>query len=137
MRKKEIIEKDGIQYEVIKIIKEESKGKVIIGPGWDVTEYEKWYDEKFCLEAVKRNGYLLQYVKDQTEAVCLEAVKSDGDSLRYVKDQTEAVCLEAVKYVKDQTEAVCLEAVKSDGDSLQYVNKKVFINKNKKKQEKI
>ena len=36
------------------------------------------------LEAVKRNGYALRYVKDQTEAVCLEAVKEDGDALRYV-----------------------------------------------------
>ena len=86
-----------------------------------------------ALEAVKRNGCALQYVKDQTEAVCLEAVKEDGDALQYVKDQTEAVCLEAVKrngcalqYVKDQTEAVCLEAVKEDGDALQYVNPFVF-----------
>ena len=53
--------------------------------------------EKEALEAVKRNGDALQYVKDQTEAVCLEAVKRNGDALRYVKDQTEAVCLEAVK----------------------------------------
>ena len=49
------------------------------------------------MEAVKRNGYALQYVKDQTEAICLEAVKEDGYALRYVKDQTEAICLEAVK----------------------------------------
>ena len=50
-----------------------------------------------ALEAVKRNGDALQYVKDQTDAVCLEAVKEYGNALRYVKDQTEAVCLEAVK----------------------------------------
>jgi hypothetical protein len=116
MKKKEIIEKDGIQYEVIKIIKKESEKKVIVGPGWDLTQYEKWYDMKYCLEAVKSDGYSLQYVKDQTEAVCLEAVKRNGDSLQYVKDQTEAVCLEAVK---------------SDGYSLRYVNKKVFLNSKK------
>ena len=76
-------------------------------------EFELWSNEKHCLEAVKRNGYSLQYVKDQSEAVCLEAVKQDGYSLRYVKDQTEAVCLEAVK---------------QDGYSLQYVKeKKTFI----------
>ena len=40
--------------------------------------------EAVCLEAVKNDGYALQYVKDQTEAVCLEAVKNDGDALQYV-----------------------------------------------------
>ena len=37
-----------------------------------------------ALEAVKCNGYALQYVKEQTEAVCLEAVKRNGYALRYV-----------------------------------------------------
>jgi len=69
-----------------------------------------WSKEE-SLEAVKRNGYALRYVKDQTEAVCLEAVKRNGYALQYVKDQTEAVCLEAVK---------------QDGYALQYVNVNVF-----------
>ncbi len=67
-----------------------------------------------ALEAVKQNGYALQYVKEQTEAICLEAVKQDSDALQYVKEQTEAICLEAVKkngyalrYVKEHTEAIC------------------------------
>ena len=47
-----------------------------------------WYDEKYCLEAVKQNGYTLQYVKEQSEAVCLEAVKQNGDALRYVHRNT-------------------------------------------------
>ena len=37
-----------------------------------------------CLKAVERNGYALQYVKEQTEAVCLKAVESNGYALRYV-----------------------------------------------------
>ena len=41
-------------------------------------------NEKDALEAVKRNGYALQYVKDQTEAICLEAVKRNGYALQYV-----------------------------------------------------
>ena len=49
--------------------------------------FERWADESYCLEAVKRNGDSLQYVKEQTEAICLEAVKQDGDSLRYVKER--------------------------------------------------
>ena len=66
-----------------------------------------------ALEAVKKDGYALRYVKDQTEAMALEAVKKDGYALQYVKDQTEAVALEAVK---------------KDGDALQYVfSLKLFI----------
>ena len=40
-----------------------------------------------ALTAVERNGYALQYIKEQTEAVCLKAVKQNGDALRYVKDK--------------------------------------------------
>jgi len=47
-------------------------------------KYQGITEEKEALEAVKRNGDALQYVKDQSEAVCLEAVKNDGDALRYV-----------------------------------------------------
>jgi biotin operon repressor len=90
-------------------------------------QYVKEQTEAICLEAVKQNSYALRYVKDLTEDICLAAVKQDGYALAYVKDQTEAVCLEAVKqdgyalaYVKDQTEAICLEAVKQNGGALRY-----------------
>ena len=39
-----------------------------------------------AIEAVKENGYALQYVKEQSEAVCLAAVKEDGHALQYVID---------------------------------------------------
>ena len=57
-------------------------------------EFLEWCDEKYCLEAVKQDGYALRYVKEQSEAVCLEAVKQDGYALQYVKEPSEAVCLE-------------------------------------------
>ena len=66
-----------------------------------------------ALEAVKKGGYSLQYVKEQTPGICLEAVKQDGCSLQYVKEQTPEICLEAVK---------------QDGCSLRYVDKSVFDN---------
>ena len=34
-----------------------------------------WDDKNICLEAVKQNGYVLPYVKNQTEEICLESVK--------------------------------------------------------------
>ena len=60
MRKKEIIEKDGVKYEVVRVI--EKKQKKVIVNGLDVTDFEDWYDPGYCLEAVKRNGYSLRYV---------------------------------------------------------------------------
>ena len=53
-----------------------------------------WYKEKSCLEAVKRNGDALQYVKEQSEAVCLEAVKQDGYALLYVNIKTFGLRIE-------------------------------------------
>src|SRR5574344_1958171 len=69
-----------------------------------------WNNPKYCLEAVKQNGYALEYVKEQTPEICLEAVKQNGYALQYVKEQTQELCLEAVKedglalrWVKNQT----------------------------------
>ena len=39
------------------------------------------------LHAVKLNGKILKYFKEQTEEICLEAVKQDGFALKYVKNK--------------------------------------------------
>ena len=49
-----------------------------------IAEFELWSDEKYCMEAVKRDGDVLQYVKEQSEAICMEAVKQNGYALQYV-----------------------------------------------------
>ena len=46
----------------------------------------KYFTEAESLEAVKQDGYALEYVKEQTEAICLEAVMEDGDALKYVRE---------------------------------------------------
>ena len=51
---------------------------------WEKLTIKKNFEGKKAIEAVKQNGYALQYVKDQSEAVCIEAVKRNGDALRYV-----------------------------------------------------
>src|SRR6056297_133639 len=86
---KMIIEKDGKRYKVIEEIKQ--KYKIIVND-WDLTEYEKWYDKKYCLEAVKQDGDVLQFVKEQDKDICLEAVKEYGDALRFVKEQDKDIC---------------------------------------------
>jgi hypothetical protein len=110
--KEEIIVHEGRKPKVIAVIDDVKSQEEIF--------YEQYSDKKYCLEAVKQDGYALRYVKDQTKEICLEAVKQDGDALRYVKDQTKEICLEAVKqdgyalrYVKDQiTFKECLKVIK-------------------------
>jgi len=53
---------------------------------WDDLSEKKNLSGKEALEAVKENGYALQYVINQTPEICLEAVKEDGNALRYVKE---------------------------------------------------
>lgn len=81
--KQNIIEKDGKKYRVIKIIEEQPKNKVIVN-GWDVTEFECWYDEKLCKIAVEQFGDALRYVKLQTPELCKIALEQYGDALQYV-----------------------------------------------------
>ena len=71
---------------------------------------QDWNDPKYCLEAVKQNGFTLEYVINQTPEICLVAVKQYGLALEYVKEQTQELCLEALKqdghaleWVKEQT----------------------------------
>ena len=59
---------------------------------------EDWNDSEYCLEAVKENGYNLEYVKEQTPEICLEAVKEDGYALEYVKEQTPTIIHYLKKY---------------------------------------
>ena len=52
---------------------------------------QDWNDPEYCLQAVKQNGYALQWVKEQTPEICLEAVKQYGQALEYVKEQTPLI----------------------------------------------
>ena len=58
------------------------------------------------LADVQKNGYRLEFVKDQTEEICLAAINQNYRSIKFVKRQTEAICIEAVKqkYIQDPYE---------------------------------
>lgn len=49
-----------------------------------LTEKKNMITESEQLEAVKQDGYALQYCHNPSEAVCLEAVKQTGDALQYI-----------------------------------------------------
>ncbi|MFY8029938.1 MAG: DUF4116 domain-containing protein, partial [Bacteroidia bacterium] len=38
-------------------------------------------------QAVKKNGLVLEYVKEQTHEICLEAVKNNPAALKFAKEQ--------------------------------------------------
>ena len=40
-----------------------------------------------CMESIKKNELVLQYVKEQTPELCMEAVKQNGNALRFVKEK--------------------------------------------------
>ena len=40
-------------------------------------------NETECLEAVKQDGLVLQFIKNQTPEICLEAVKQNGMALQF------------------------------------------------------
>ena len=106
-------------------------------PKLEVTSEEQKTPE-ICLEAVKRNGALLEYVPEElrTAEICLEAVKSNRWALEYVPEEliTEKLCLAAVqsdgwalKHMPEKlrTAKICLEAVKSSGALLEYVPEEI------------
>ena len=101
--------------------------QIILEERQKTVDLEIWKDPKYCLQAVKQNGYALQFVKEQTVEMCLAAVQY-GWALRFVKEQTPEICLAAVKqsgnafqFVKEQTVDICLAAVKQNGLALQDV----------------
>jgi hypothetical protein len=58
---------------------------------------DKMLTEELCKLAVHKNGYALQYIKEQTEEICKLAVQQYGSALQWVKDQTEEICKLAVQ----------------------------------------
>lgn len=85
------------------------------------------YIEKMNLEIVREHPGCIKFTT-QNEAICIEAVKQDGDLLKYVKQQSPAICLAAVmqngdalKYVWDQTPEICKAAVAQNSDAKWYV----------------
>lgn len=103
--------------------------KFILGERILLKDLELWNDAAYCLAAVEKNGYAIEYVINQTTELCLAAVKQNGYALQHVKEQTKDICLAAVKqngfalqYVITQTQEIYLAALKSDPFALKYVD---------------
>ena len=91
---KEVIELDGVKYRKVEEVCskhniEELRSKK---RQW-VIDYKDFdpEDEQQCLEAVKENGWVIQYINNPSEAVQLEAVKENGYTIVYINNPSEAV----------------------------------------------
>ena len=80
------------------------------------------------LEAVKKDGFDIQYIKDPSEAVQLEAVKRNGYAIQFIKNPSEDVQLAAVKscgnavyFIKNPSEVVQLTAVENVGGAIRFI----------------
>lgn len=52
---------------------------------------------ELCMETIKYDGQLLQYINKPTEDMILMVVGQNGSALEYVKNQTKEICREAIK----------------------------------------
>ena len=75
--------------------------------------------EEEQLEAVKRNVFSIQFIKNPSEKVKLAAVKCNGCSIKYITNPSEEVQLEAVKrngyaiqFITNPSHEVQVEAIK-------------------------
>ena len=99
-----------------------------------------WKDPEFYIDAIKHNGYALQYIETQTNEMCILAVKCKPLALQYVRKdlQTSEMCTYAVEriplafmYVKKdlQTSDMCIKAIRADPLLSKYVRNDVQIYK--------
>lgn len=88
-------------------------------------------DEEYCMNAVKRNGLNLQFVKNQTLEICITAIENNPMAIQFVKNQTDMIAEiafeknhQVFQFILNKTPALCLEAVKKDGSLIAYIENK-------------
>jgi len=103
-----------------RVVRENDRMKtdqIILSDIMDLKDWHMWENYTFCLEAVKKSGFAVYYLKgfttEQYTRLCLEAIKHYRHVLTIVKPESAGD-----KYVE-----ICLEAVKSNGNAIHYVKK--------------
>lgn len=101
--------------EVRNLVKSDSQFAFIRGTGSDWGQAKKFSQvknasEDLCIEAIKINPLVINFVENQTEKICLEAVSRDSYLLKYVRNQTKNIIDKALElngdnftYIKDPT----------------------------------
>ena len=100
---------------------------------------KKYKDEAEELEAVKQDGWTIQYIQNPSEKVQLKAVKQDGLVIHYIKNPSEKVQLTAVrqngyaiKYIcqsiRDEYNDIVVEAIKSTPYAIEHLTEDEILN---------
>jgi hypothetical protein len=84
--------------------------------------------EEEQLAWVKRNGHVIDFMKNPSEKVQLEAVRNAGAAIQYIKNPSEKLKLlsvkknpDSIKYIKNPSEEIQIAAVGKDGYTIQYI----------------
>lgn len=94
-------------------------------------KYATYQTEEWCLDAVSKDGLLLEHVQNKSYQICLTAIKHESNAIKYVPDEhhTPELCtitmmqnISNIKYCKSQPKSVVLKMVKMyDGLMLEHV----------------
>lgn len=102
--------------------------KIIVESFREVHQMSEWFDEDFCISAVKQKWQAIKYVKVMTPNVCKQYVKIEGQTI-YFTPQTDELCELAVtqngmalKFINNKTNKINLIAVRENGLALQHVS---------------
>ncbi len=104
-------------------------------------------DDEECLEAVKKDGMQIEFIKNPSEEVKLAAVGESGYAVKFIKNPSEEVQVAAVQrsyfsvvMIRPVCEKAQLAAIKESAEALQLIDKpteKVIIEAVKKDKEAI
>ncbi len=46
--------------------------------------FEKWKNEEYCWKMIRENEYVIQYIKNPSEKMCLEAVRRNLNLIQFI-----------------------------------------------------
>lgn len=104
---------------MVRIDKDKFKAdKIFLGQRLLIKDLNIWKDKEYCLDIIKENGFVIQYITDPSEEIQLAALEQNYDSIRYITNPTINAQLFAVsnngyllQYISNPTDEVQLAAV--------------------------
>jgi len=94
-----------------------------------VLQFIKNQTREMCIVACQYDGWALEFVNEQTEEICIIACESDSYMLNFVDNLTDEIRLAACRHdgktlsvIKNQTEEMCIVACRQNGMTLKFVN---------------
>jgi len=119
---------------LLKYIEDIDKTDILCNKAIEQTPYALKYvpnnllSYNLLVNAIKKDGNILKYLKYQTDELCELAIEQNGLTLIYVHKQTPSICKKAVEqngmaltYVKNKTDEICISAIKQNPISIIFI----------------